>query len=160
MEKTEQSPISDGIRAAIRSCGRSPNQIAKEVKCSPQQLYNFLGGKRRLSQDLMDALAVALELEVRVRPKPSIVVEAALNAADSPDSVGQPHPVPTPQVIGKRPSAGEDKDQLAAGPEPGKQDDRPQQAPPEEPQAAQEPVADDQIPGGGIEEPTPPPRGS
>ena len=65
MADRKASPISDGIRAAIRASGRSVYSIAKQVECSPQQLYNFLAGKRCLSQATLDRLGEALDLEVK-----------------------------------------------------------------------------------------------
>jgi|GEM_PF-1699935 len=67
MEDHKAGPISDGIRAAIRASDRSVYSIAKQVECSPQQLYNFLAGKRGLSLAALDRLGVVLDLEVKHR---------------------------------------------------------------------------------------------
>ncbi len=156
MEDRSETPISDGIRAAIRASGRSPYNIAADVKCSPQQLYNFLGSKRRLSQDTMDALAVALDLEIRVRPKPTVGVEAALIEVDSFDLARQQDPVASTQVIGKSRSTEEDKDQIARKQQVKKQNDLIQETSFDVPQATQEPTLDKETPGGGLGGPTPP----
>lgn len=68
MPDRKASPISEGIRAAIRASGRSVYSIAADVECSPQQLYNFLGRKRGLSLEVLDRLGDVLGLEVTRRP--------------------------------------------------------------------------------------------
>jgi len=93
MSDRKSTPISDGIRAAIRASGRSVYSIAKQVECSPQQLYNFLGGKRGLSQEILDRLAVALGLEIMMRSAVPAEVTTTVTQADVGLTLSQSPPV-------------------------------------------------------------------
>ncbi len=54
---------------AIKSCGRSPYQLAKEAGIKDDLIYQFLRGKRSLMLTNADRLVNALNLELSARVK-------------------------------------------------------------------------------------------
>ena len=64
MSDRHEHPITDGIRRAIRDDGRTPFELAKLVGIVPQQLYRFLNGKRGLSLEILDKLALLVGVEI------------------------------------------------------------------------------------------------
>lgn len=57
--------VSTELRKAIRSDGRSLNQLARDAGCDPAQLSRFLRGQRGLTTDAVEKLCNLLKLELR-----------------------------------------------------------------------------------------------
>ncbi len=57
--------ITESLRAAIQTDGRSIYQIGQDSGVPPPTLYRFLAGQRGLTGETIDALAKGLGLELR-----------------------------------------------------------------------------------------------
>ncbi len=61
--------VTETLRTAIETCGRSRNQLSKETGIDPATIHRFFHGQGSLSADGIDRLAEALELELVSRRK-------------------------------------------------------------------------------------------
>lgn len=57
-------PLSEQIRRAIRASGRSQYWVAITAGIPRETVSRFLAGKRRVSQDTLDAIGMALRLQI------------------------------------------------------------------------------------------------
>ncbi|WP_435018544.1 helix-turn-helix domain-containing protein [Tundrisphaera sp. TA3] len=108
MSDRHDHPITDGIRRAIRDDGRTPFELAKLANIGPQQLYRFLNGKRGLSLEVLDKLAVVVGAEVRkvgevvqVSSTITVPVEAPVSTVPNPGGLLLRSPGLSPFVRGK-----------------------------------------------------------
>ncbi len=60
----KQQPMTNLLLKAIKTCGRSPYQLAKEAGISEYLIYQFMKGKRDLTLTTADRLLRALNLEL------------------------------------------------------------------------------------------------
>ncbi len=65
----KQRPMTNFLLKVIKTCGRSPYQLAKEAGIKDSQIYQFVKGKRSLMLTSADRLVNALNLKVTVRAK-------------------------------------------------------------------------------------------
>lgn len=69
MAKKRPKKLSDQIRQAIETCGKSRYQIAKETGVDAATLCRFMQGQHGLLMDSLDRIAECIGLEVAVKPK-------------------------------------------------------------------------------------------
>ena len=62
---TKQAKLTDQLRKAIETCGKSMGQIARESGIDIATISRFIHGKGGLSMDGLDALVDCLGLELR-----------------------------------------------------------------------------------------------
>jgi transcriptional regulator with XRE-family HTH domain len=61
--------LSEVVRSAIESCGKSRYRISLETGIAQSVLSRFLSGERGLSLEALDVLLPYLEIEVSTRAK-------------------------------------------------------------------------------------------
>ena len=61
--------FSEEIRDAIRRCGRSNYDLAREMNVAPSTLWRFAQGQCGISTEKLDKLAEVLDLHVAVGSK-------------------------------------------------------------------------------------------
>ena len=68
------TPLSYGVRQAIRDSPKTTYEIGKQSKVTPQNLYRFLDDERprSLSQKSLDSLGLCLGLKLTSRGRPSL----------------------------------------------------------------------------------------
>jgi ribosome-binding protein aMBF1 (putative translation factor) len=64
-----RKPFSEEIRDAIRRCGRSNYDLAREINVAPSTLWRFAQGQNGISTEKLDKLADALDLHAVVGTK-------------------------------------------------------------------------------------------
>jgi len=64
-------PLSDQLRRAIETCGKTRYAIFKETGIGQDTLSLFVNGKRGVSMDVLDRLGEYLGLELRPIGKPA-----------------------------------------------------------------------------------------
>jgi len=67
--RIDSMKLSDEIRRAIESCGRSRNSVCVEAGLDPAAVCNFVAGRRGLSMDSLDKLAAVLDLHILASPQ-------------------------------------------------------------------------------------------
>ena len=69
---SKQPKLSEQVRQAIETCGRTRYRLSKETGISQSMLSRFMAGDRGLSMAALDVLAENLGLQIVVRqpPKP------------------------------------------------------------------------------------------
>ncbi len=65
----KQRPMTNFLLKAIKSCRRTPYQLAKEADINPTLIYEFMKGKRDLRLSTADRLVRALNLELSASGK-------------------------------------------------------------------------------------------
>ncbi len=65
----KQRPMTNLLLKAIKSCGRTPYQLAKEAGVKADLIYRFVKGKNSLRLASADRLVNALHLKVTARRK-------------------------------------------------------------------------------------------
>jgi hypothetical protein len=62
-------PLTEQVRKAIKTCGRSRYSIAKETGIRPETISRFFNGERGLSMEALDAIGQCLGLTIIMAEK-------------------------------------------------------------------------------------------
>ena len=75
MAKKRSEKLSDQIRRAIETCGKSRYQIAKESGVDAATLCRFMQGQHGLLLDSLDRVSECIGLKVVLEKKPKVKKE-------------------------------------------------------------------------------------